>query len=321
MYILKNLYLLTGVNKFQIDTKIKQLIEESQVTELSLVKYDGDETTIDEILNDCETLPFLSDHKMVIINHPIFLSSEKSKLDHNIERLIAYIQHPNESTILIINASELKLDKKKKINKLLLDKADVLNFDNLTELEARDLISHFMKQLNVRISHDAINELIMRSECDALKLHSELNKLSFYLENKNEITLDDIKLLVCEPIENNIFSLTNFFLERKIEQSIKIYHQLLMNNEEPIVFSSVLGKNFHNLYVIKQYQKNFFTEYQLKKILKIHPYQLKKLYQIAQKTKEDDLIKNIHALNEYDIKVKTGRIDKYLGFELLILNM
>ncbi|QVK19374.1 DNA polymerase III subunit delta [Mycoplasmatota bacterium] len=318
---MSNLYLLTGVNKFQIDAKIKQLIGKSQVSELSLVKYDCEETTIDEILNDCETLPFLSDHKLVIMNHPIFLSSEKSKLEHNIKRLISYIEHPNESTILIINASDIKLDKKKKINKLLLDKAEVLNYDNLTELEARNLISQSMKQLNVQISHDAINELIMRTECDALKLHSELNKLSFYLENKNEITLEDIRLLVCEPIENNIFSLTNLFIERKIEQSVKIYHQLLMNNEEPIVFSSVLGKNFHNLYLIKQYQKKFFTEYQLKNILKIHPYQLKKLYQIAQRTKEEDIIKNIHALSEYDSMVKTGRIDKYLGFELLILNM
>jgi len=319
--ILKNLYLFTGANKLQVDAKIKQLIDKSGVSELSLVKYDCEETSIDEILNDCETLPFLSEQKMVIMNHPIFLSTEKSKIEPNITRFTDYINNPNESTILIINASEIKTDKKKKINKLLLEKAEVNNYDNLTEFEASESIIDFMKRLNVRISHDVVNEIIARTECDAFKLHSELNKLAFYLEDKKEITLDDIKLLICEPIENDIFKLTNYFIERKIERSIKVYHQLLLNNAEPIVFSSILGKTFHNLYVIKKYQKDFYTEAQLRNVIKIHPYQIKILYPIAQKTKEEDIIKNIHALSEYDINVKSGRVDKYLGFELLILNM
>ncbi len=285
------------------------------------MKYDCEETLIDEVLNDCETLPFLSDHKIVIMNHPMFLSTEKSKLDHNINRFTEYINNPNESTILIVNASDVKIDNKKKINKLLLEKAETYNYNNLVESDARDLIYETMHKLQVQISKDAVTELISRTECDALKLHSELSKLTFYLENQHEITIEDIKLLVCEPIENDIFALTNQFIERKISQSIKTYNQLLINNGEPIVFSSILGKNFHNLYLIKQYQNNHYTENQLTHILKIHPFQLKKLFQIASKTNEHDIVKNINALNEYDIKVKSGRIDKYLGFELLILNM
>ncbi len=318
---MKNLYLFTGENKFEIDKKINRMIDEANVTDLSLVKYDAEEITVDEILNDCETLPFLSDQKIVIVNNPLFLASEKSKIQHNIDRFIEYINNPNQSTVLIINAYHVKLDKKKKINKLLLAKCESINYDNITELEAKAIIENRMKQLNINIKFDAVNELINRTECDSLKLYSELEKLSFYSEDKNEINIEDIKLLICEPVENNIFSLTNYFIERKIDKSIHVYHKLLRNNNEPIVFSSILGKNFHNLYLIKQYQKKFFTEFQLKNIFKIHPYQLKKLFQIAQRTKEEDIIKNIHAISEYDINVKSGRVDKYLGFELLILNM
>lgn len=318
---MKNLFLFTGVNKFEIDKQINKMIEKANVTDLSLVKYDAEEITIDEILNDCETLPFLSDQKIVIINNPLFLTSEKTKIQNNIDRFIEYINNPNQTTILIINASLVNLDKKKKINKLLLEKCETFNYDNITETEASTIIKNRMNQLNVNITFEAVNELIFRTECDSLKLYSELDKLSFYSEDKNEITIEDIKLLICEPVENNIFNLTNHFIERKIDKSIKVYYKLLRNNNEPIVFSSILGKNFHNLYLIKQYQKKSFNEYQIKNVLKIHPYQLKKLYQIAQKTKEADIIKNINALSDYDIKVKSGRIDKYLGFELLILNM
>lgn len=95
----------------------------------------------------------------------------------------------------------------------------------------------------------------------------------------------------------------------------------MLFSEDPIVFTSILGKSFHNLYIIKQYQKLNFYEAQLRNILKIHPYQLKILYKLALQTKEENIIKNIHALYEYDRAMKSGKVDKYLGFELLILNM
>src|SRR5690554_178233 len=279
--ILNNIYLFTGVNKYAVDDKIRNMVKTEKLDEFSVIKYDAEESTIDEILNDCETLPFLSDKKMVIVNQPLFLSTVKSKVSHNLERLLSYIDNPNLSTILIINASDIKVDKRGKIYKLMKKLNYVENFDNITESEAEDLIRNYFIKLNCQISNIAIRELIKRCECDALRIHSELKKLSFYLGDEKEITIEDIDMLVCEVLESNIFNLINSFLDRKVNESIKIYHQLLLLNEEPIMFSSILGKSFHNLYVIKQYQKQLYSENQLRNILKIHPYQLKILYKLA----------------------------------------
>ena len=318
---LNNIYLLTGVNRYAIDEKINNIIEFEKIDEFSIVKYDSEENTLDEILDDCETLPFLSDKKLVIINQPVFLSTDKSKLQHNLDRFLSYIDNPNLTTILIINAYDIKIDKRSKIYKLLQRLDYIENFDNITEDEAEELIKKYFNKLNCQISNLAVRELIKRCECDALRIHSELKKISFYLEDKSEITLEDIEVLVSEVLETNIFNLINNFLDRKIAESIKTYNQLLILNEEPIVFSSILGKSFHNLYVIKQYQKQNFTEFQLRSILNIHPYQLKILYKLTSQTSEVDIIKNIHSLHEYDVAVKTGKVDKYLGFEMLILSM
>lgn len=317
-----NILLLQGVNKYQIDKDIATIIDKYQVDELSLVRYDAEETLLDDILNDCETIPFLSEHKIVIINNPMFLSSEKSKIEHNIDRFMNYINNPNQSTILIINAYNVKLDKKRKINKLLLKNVKVMNYDNITEFEATNIILNKFKEINVKISHEVINELISRVECDAGRLYSELDKIAFYADNNlSEITLHDIRLLISEPIEHNIFHLTNNIIDKNVNKSIQLYHKLLKQNEEPIVFSAILANNFHHLYLIKQYQKKSYSEIQLKNILKIHPYQLKKLYLLAKKIKEEDIVSYINALNDYDYKFKSGKVDKYLGFELFILNM
>lgn len=320
---MKNIYFFTGDNKYLIDERIGKIIEKEKLDEFGVVKYDSEEVTLDEVLDDCETLPFLNDKKLVIVNQTFFLSTEKSAIEHNIERLISYINNPNDTTILIINAFGIKIDKRNKLYKLLITSENVQaeEFASLTEEEAEKLIKDYFHLLNCEITNIAVKELIKRCECDALRIHSELKKISFYVEDKKEITLEDIDLLVCEVLESNIFNLINSILDRKISDALKIYHQLLIINEEPIVFSSILGKSFHNLYIIKQYQKQSFTEYQLRNILKIHPYQLKILYRLANQTSEDMIIKNIHNLHKYDVMVKSGRIDKYLGFEMIILNM
>ncbi|MDF2700744.1 MAG: polymerase subunit delta [Haloplasmataceae bacterium] len=316
---MKNIILFLGANKYQIEYEINNLIKQLKGDDLSLSKYDNDEFSLDDILNDCETIPFLSEQKVVIVNNPIFFSNEKSKLEQNIDRFTKYINNPNETTILIINASNITVDKRKKVYKDLMQLADVRTNDNINEQEAGILIRNRLKHIS--ITFEAVNELINRTECDVLKLNSELEKISFYIDDKNEITIEDIKLLVSEPYENNVFNLTNNLLERNIEKAISVYKKLLTQNEEPIVFSAIMAKNFHNLYIIKQYQKKGISEYKLKDILKIHSFQLKKLYQIATRLKEEDLKKNILLLHKYDIEVKTGKVDKYLGFELLILQL
>ena len=318
---MKSIYFFIGVNKYAIEKKIAEIVSAGNVGDLGLIKYDCGETEIDTVLDDCETLPFLDDKKFVIVTNPVFLSNEATKIDHNTERLISYVNNPNPATVLIINASDIKPVKNLRVYKTLIEKAEVFNFENLTEMEARDIIIKYLQTFNIHISQQAISELISRTECDALRLYSELKKIMFYCEGKTGITKEEVMLLVSEPLENNIFTLINYFMERKTKEAFKTYKDLLMQNTEPLVFSAILGNSFHNLYLIKQYQNKGYSETELRNILKIHPYQLKILYRLAQKMNLHDIEKNIRSLHEYDVATKTGRVDKYLGFELLMLNM
>jgi DNA polymerase III subunit delta len=313
------IYLFLGVNQYQIEQDIEKIIQKSNVDELSLSKYNCDEVLVDEAIHDCMTLSFFEANKVVIINNPTFLTTESTKLEHNNDLFMNYIQKPNETTILIINACNLTIDKRKTIVKQVMKVAKVISYENLTEDQAKKVIQERFSQMNKKIGFEAINELITRTSGDTLQLYSELDKLTFYLDSEKEVTLEDIKLLVAEPLEHNIFNLTNYIIEGLTEKAIKSYHKLVQQNEEPLVFSSVLAKNFHLMYLIKQYQKKGYYEHQLKSVLKIHPFQLKKLFQITQRTNESVITHNIERLTQYDHDVKTGRVDKYLGFELFVL--
>ena len=253
------------------------------------------------------------------MNHPLFLTSEKLAIEHQLDTFKDYIHNPNDRTILIINAGGYSIDKRKSITKELLKVAKTTSFEAFDEETARQYIKRKIEDNNKRIDPEALNELVQRTECDASRINQELEKIFFFLDDEPVITEALVQVLVSEPLEKNIFNLTNEIIEGKTPQALQTYHKLMKQNEEPIVFSSILAKNFHLMYVIKQYQKKGFSEYQLRSILKIHPYQLKKLYTISRQTEEKRITENIERLADYDRKVKSGKIDKYLGFELFIL--
>ncbi|HHX93903.1 MAG TPA: hypothetical protein GX690_02250, partial [Tenericutes bacterium] len=50
-----------------------------EIEENSISKYDMLEDSINTAIEDCETIPFFSDKKIVIINNPFFLTGETPK--------------------------------------------------------------------------------------------------------------------------------------------------------------------------------------------------------------------------------------------------
>ncbi|MBC6499777.1 hypothetical protein H7R52_18095 [Weissella confusa] len=65
------------------------------------------------------------DRRVVIIDDAYFLTGEnpRTKLEHHVEDLLAYIEHPEPQTVLVIFAPYEKLDSRKKVVKLLKEKA------------------------------------------------------------------------------------------------------------------------------------------------------------------------------------------------------
>ena len=90
----------------------------------------------------------MGDKKIVICKKKMFffLSTEKSKskIEHDVVRLEKYVKDPAPDTVFIMVANYEKLDKRKKINKLLLKEANRL----LRQCPANDVYATtFVKEL------------------------------------------------------------------------------------------------------------------------------------------------------------------------------
>ena len=174
------------------------------------------------------------------------------------------------------------------------------------------------KKAGVNISGEAIDLLIERCSGDVSQFENEFIKLKNY---SNDITLNDVKKIVFEPLNDNNFEILNSLVNGKYSKALKVYRDLKIMNVEPTTLISMLVTQ------LKFYDQVFYL-YNEKKIdissiskeLKTSD---KRIYYITKNVTNlngRNISNLIHQLYLLDLKIKTGQIDRFFGFEMFILN-
>ena len=84
-------YLFVGTEQVIKKNKMDRILENVDKKETDIVYYDAEVTSIQEIITDCMTIPFLVKQKVVVVKNPIFLTSVKSQVKHDTKILIKYL--------------------------------------------------------------------------------------------------------------------------------------------------------------------------------------------------------------------------------------
>lgn len=321
------IYLLYGMESFLInETKhllTKQILQEEE-TEFNLSSFDLEETPIEIALEDAETLPFMGERKLVFLHNPIFLTSEKTrgKVTHDITRLEKYIQEPAPYSVVVFIANYEKLDDRKKITKELKKQSVQFESKKLTESELLRWIRSRAEFNGVTIDPAATERMLTLVGTNLFMLTSEVDKIALYLgKEKGVIDVHTVEKLVARSLEQNIFSLVDKIVERKTEEALRIYYDLLKLNEEPIKILAVITGQVRLIYQVKELAKRGYGQKQIASHLKVHPFRVKLAAGQAQKFREEELMQLIKQLANADYQMKTGTMNKELLIEFILLQI
>ena len=238
--------MLYGTEAYLIN-ETKQLLIQHALHEdemdFNFSQFDLEETPIETALEDVETLPFIGERRLVFMQNPFFLTAEKtkSKVEHNVKRLEAYLSDPVPYSIVVFIAPYEKLDERKKITKELKRKATLLKRKSLDEHELKIWVRDKINADKIEMSDQAIDRLLELAGTNLMMLTNEIDKMMLYVEGTNRITIDIVEKLVAKSLEQNIFSLVDSVLQRNMESTMMIYHDLIRQNEEPIKILSVMA--------------------------------------------------------------------------------
>lgn len=316
------IYTIVSTDDVMVKEYLKKIYKNNNIKAdiMNTQEFDALDCDVNEFIDYCLTTPFFSDYKICILKNPVFLTGESSKKDYSefVEKLEYYLENENPSTILIIYANYDKLDERKKITKLLKEKTNFKKIETPNPEQLANILIKMFQKNNINISIDDSLFIIEKVGNNLVDLQKEVEKLSLYKPN-DTLSREDIEDFIVYDIDASIFDLSNAILEKNIPKALDTFDNLVREGFEPIVLISVLANQLRIALMASLYQRQGYNQIEIAKKMKIHPYRVKLALKLQYKN--EDIKDILLKLSELDYQIKIGKVNKYKGLKVFILNI
>jgi DNA polymerase-3 subunit delta len=290
--------------------------------EINIIELDGENVTIDSIVNACETITFMSSKKVVHIKEPFFLEKENdSQSKEIIDKLSKYVVHLPENVILLISYAG-DINEKNALLKVIRATGIVADYRTLKGEALQKWVQEIFKKNGKQISKSDLIYFISEVGNSTEQLLREIEKICAYAIDEEVITRNSIDSIVHKSLESNIFKMVDSISKKDVESSISILNVLLFQKED---YGKILGmiiRQFRLLYQIKLLLNDKKDINEMKKRLNLNnEYVLQNMIKQARPYNEQALKKALDTCLETDFKVKSGKISPELALEMLIANL
>lgn len=308
-----NIYLFHGEDSYSTSQQIKDWTKKfiQKYGRDGLEILEGKKLNPNNLLTDLNSLSFLTEKRLFIIKD--FLADAKEEAKKLLNDKLDTI---NPDNVLIFHESKAA-DKRTSLYKKLKKIAQEKEFKQLTPEE---IIQTLIKEQ--KISSHIARKLTDYCGTDLQKLTQEIQKLKTYRQNE-EIQIQDIENLTTPSIEASIFNLTDNLGRKASTQSLKNLEQLDQSGQDHVQIFFMLVRHFRILIQIKSLSEDGLSESQIQKILNLHPFIIKKGIEQNRLWPMPELKKIYHHFLKIERDFKTGKIqlgENYLlAIEKLIL--
>lgn len=289
---LKDSYLLIGEETFLIEEQlsaVRALMGEG--SSMNTASYHAQEIRrIEEIISLCNTLPFLSDRRLIIIRNIHKLLSK------DLDGVLAYLRNPCGSTTLILTIEGVR--EEKKVMKKLAPGLEILHFDSF---KGKDLIDWILSRARVcrkTMDKDAAYLLAEATGGNIWFISSEIEKISLFIGNRPSITIHDVEHLVMRSGEPPVFAFLDSLFDKKKDVAYKL--------------CELEGAGIAELEVVSRIEKQAVLHYQIlctgrSKGADVHPYVEKKIVSRKSLWSARQLLSLLGQMRRVEQAIKSGR--------------
>ena len=317
---MNNVYLIGSNSIHLIDEEIKKIVKDNPYT-----TFDLNNVLLDDILEEASYFSLFDDVKyMVVKNANVFgankkSSSEEGSFSKKDNRLVKYLDAVNPNTILIFTING-KVDTKKKIVKIIKERYKLIEIPDLKPKEMFVKVCDLLKKEGYTIDSDTLYYIINNSLNNYDLIMNELDKIKLYYQDKKDIKYDDVVNIVSRNLEDNNFKFIETIMNRKTKDALRIFDDLMLQKEEPLILISMLAKEIRNTLLVKMLMSKGRPE--MMRVLGFsYDFQLDKVIGYAKSFAKDDLEGYLLLISDFDYKIKRGKINSKLALQLIIMQM
>ena len=307
-----NNYLIKSNAISLIDKKIDELIKEKGFVSSSVTTYDLEEDSITSLIEDADTISFLTPNKVIIGKN----LSNNNLDEKNLKTLSKYLDNPNSDVLLILVTTNI--DARKKTVKEVINKLSLVNISTDTKALVKDILKGY------DVEYRVINLLEEYYSEDLERLISETKKLALAFINTKKITYKDALELLVKPLNKQdslAFDLVREIALKDKKKAVNIYNELLSYNIESYALFGLLESQYRLLYQVKVLNKRNISYNDMASILEVHPFRVKKTLELVRYYTLKEIRKLLKNLSDIDFKIKSGVYENNIIIDLLILNI
>ncbi|MCR5564976.1 MAG: DNA polymerase III subunit delta [Gammaproteobacteria bacterium] len=322
---MEKVYLLYGKNRELMDQRKNEIINESGIDEFNVSLFDLSEKGLNEALADAQSIPFLSDKRIVVFKNCAFFSTDKGdeakrqEKEFDMDSFKSYLENYPEFTVSIFMSPYETIDSKKVIVKLVKDLEGVIEECPIyTKEEITRWIDMAIKNSGHTYTIDARNEILARLDQDPNNFKNEMEKLFLYLKPGEKITKEIVELMIIKNPEDKLYELSNAILNKDKSKAISIYYDLLQKNDSLTILRSIENK-FQEILYSKELIKSGISQEEFASTLHITKGKAYFMMKNAKETSYETLNLWFDRMIKLDYEIKLGKVDQNAGVELLIL--
>ncbi|MBI4591919.1 DNA polymerase III subunit delta [Candidatus Uhrbacteria bacterium] len=316
-----------GDDTFRVQEKVRQLVrafrEKFDPTGLNLAEFPSSSKKgfeLGEIMGSVHALPFLG-HKRMIIVRDLVDSMKKADMGAWVD---GFVRTPNSTIVVFWEAVESKSLEKKPLFVALKDVAEVHHylFPALQGAELNRWVQNRVKERGGAIDAGALQALIERVGPDLWQMDNEIGKLVAYA-NGQLIAVAMVDELVHASFEGKIFALTDAVSQRRSIDAIRLLQEERWSGENDHYLLTMLGRQVRILLGARAMldENPRTSKEELAKTIEVHPFVAQKALVQAQGFSLEHL-KAVHdLLFEFDVAMKTGKIDADLAVDLTTVKL
>ncbi len=285
--------------------------------------FDGDEVDYHAIIEAVKAPPMMNDYKLIEWRHADFSKMKEAELESMEELISVCEEHPYSVVAFTADGDGVDFGTAKKPSAFIkrFDKQiSILRFDKSTENQLYAWLKKHFDAQGVSVDLETVRTLVFRSGRSMDVLVGEVDKLCAMVKARGKATVspEDVNEVASSTPECDTYALSNAIIDRSRRGAYLALEEMKLRRVEPTIIMGMVARTFDDLTAIAHLLDEGLGVGEIKDILNMNEYKLKKYIPSAKKYGTERLSSIIEALAEADAGSKYGGVTGYTAIELFI---
>ena len=313
----KPVYLFHGEEAYYIDL-FSDFIEKNLLSDaekgFNQTVFYGRDVDMMTVLNSAKRYPMMSEFQLVLIKEAQDMKWGKDTDDKKgQDPLLAYLERPLSSTILVFCYKHDKFDKRRKSYKAFEKAGVAFESASIYDNKVSGWVEDYVREKAYRMNPRASAMIAEYLGTDLSKISNELDKLMLNIPKGNEITAEDVQDNIGISKEYNVFELQTALAKRNVIKASQIITYFASNPKSNPIQLIIGALNTWFTRILKYHYIMDTSQQNVAKVLSVNPYFVKDFEMAAKNFELGKVFDIISLLREYDLKTKgvdsTGNTD------------